>query len=32
MADFSSGYVVFFLEPGKLGLQVTYSALKAAHL
>ncbi len=31
MADFSGKYVVFLLKPGKLGFQVAYSALKAAH-
>jgi hypothetical protein len=32
MADFGSEYVVLFLEPGKLGFQITYTLLKATHL
>ncbi len=32
MPDLSSQRVVLVLEPDKLGLQVTYSLLKAAHL
>ena len=32
MPDFRSQRVVLVLEPNKLGFQVTYSLLKAAHL
>jgi hypothetical protein len=32
MTNPSGEHVVFLLEPGKLGFQVTYSLLKAAHL
>jgi hypothetical protein len=32
MADFSGEHVVNFLEPGKLGLQVMHTLLKATHL
>jgi len=32
MAYFSGEYVVYFLQPGKLGFQVLHSLLKATHL
>jgi len=32
VSDLRSQRVVFILEPDKLGFQVTYSLLKAAHL
>jgi hypothetical protein len=32
MPHLSGKYVVLVLEPGKLGFQVTYSLLQAAHL
>jgi hypothetical protein len=32
MAYFSSEYVIDLLEPGKLGLQVVHTLLKATHL
>jgi hypothetical protein len=32
MPQFSGEYIVLVLKPGKLGLQVAYSLLKAAHL
>jgi hypothetical protein len=31
VADFSGKYVIFLPKPGKLGFEVTYSALEAAH-
>ena len=32
MADRGDEHIVLVLEPGKLGLQVAYSLLQAAHL
>ena len=32
MPHLSGKYVILVLEPGKLGLQVAYSLLQAAHL